>query len=444
MKRTLATLAVFAVIAAACTAGGGSTGPKTVNPSGSHTPVKLTIWGQWTGRELKEFNLIFKGFTAKYPWITVDSVGGIGDPKALAAINAGTPPDAILSFGVDNVGKFCSSGAWIDLKPYIEGPDGIDMSQFPAPALQYTAFNGVQCSLPFMTDTFGFYYNKDMFANAGITGPPKTTTELMDDAKKLTVFNPDGSIKVAGFVPWMAGYYCCGFNVLTMATIWNAQWYDSSGKAAFATDPAWTQAFQWQKQLVDFYGADNLAKFVAGSADEFGSAEDFEIGRTAMMIDGEWRNAFIKDAAPTLSYDTAPYPMADSNQANYGSGLSGGTVIGIPRGAPNEAEAWLLIDYMATDTATLVYMANTVNNVPTTLDSLSSPDLVTTPQFQVFLEIFQNPNSTYKPGTKIGIQDQNILSDFADKWESGDIPDLAAGLQNAAQDVDNAVLQAGP
>ena len=40
-----------------------------------------------------------------------------------------------------------------------------------------------------------------MFAKAGITEPPKTMTELMADAKKLTVRNPDGSIKVAGFVP---------------------------------------------------------------------------------------------------------------------------------------------------------------------------------------------------------------------------------------------------
>ena len=27
----------------------------------------------------------------------------------LAAINSGTPPDAVLSFGLDNVGKFCES-----------------------------------------------------------------------------------------------------------------------------------------------------------------------------------------------------------------------------------------------------------------------------------------------------------------------------------------------
>jgi multiple sugar transport system substrate-binding protein len=445
MKRLFATMSVVALLAGACTAGGGgSQTPQTINPSASHAPMTIEIWGQWTGREFKEFNQIFTGFEAKYPWITVKSVPGIGDPKALAAINSGTPPDVILSFGVDNIGKFCSSGAWIPLQSYIDGPDGIDLSAFPPQALAYTSFEGNQCSLPFMTDTFGFYYNKDMFAAKGIAEPPKTMSELADDAKKLTEFNPDGSIKVAGFVPWMAGYYCCAFNVLTMGHEFGATWYDAQGKSTFATDPAWAAGFQWQKDLVDFYGADNLAKFVAGSSDEFGSAQDFEIGRVAMAIDGEWRNAFIADATPNLNYGTAPYPVADDHPELYGSGLSGGSVIGIPRGAPHEAEAWLLVKYMTTDTPTLVYMANTVNNVPTTFDSLQSPDLTASDQFKVFLQIFENPDSIYKPPTVIGIQDQNILSDFADKWESGSTTDLQAGLQQAAQNVDNAIAQAGP
>ena len=53
------------------------------------------------------------------------------------------------------------------------------------------------------------YYNLDMFEAAGISEPPKTTEELKDAAAKLTEFNDDGSIKVAGFVPWL-GYNCCG------------------------------------------------------------------------------------------------------------------------------------------------------------------------------------------------------------------------------------------
>ncbi|MGZ4115623.1 MAG: hypothetical protein ACXVQT_11170, partial [Actinomycetota bacterium] len=63
MRRLLGALAVFVVVATACTAGGDNNAPATVNPSGSHQPVTITIWGAWTGRELRQFNKIFDGFT---------------------------------------------------------------------------------------------------------------------------------------------------------------------------------------------------------------------------------------------------------------------------------------------------------------------------------------------------------------------------------------------
>ena len=82
---------------------------------------------------------------------------------------------------------------------------------------------------------------------------------------------------------------------------------------------------------------------------------------------------------------------------------------------------------MATDTATLTYMANNVRNVPTTLVSLTSPDLDVTPQFQTFLDIFANPNSSYKQPSAIGASDQTILAAFADKWQAGTATDLEPG-----------------
>jgi len=144
MRRMLTVLAVVALVAGACTAGGGDgepSAPPTVNPSASQEPVTIEIWGAWTGRELRQFNAIFENFTAEYPWITVNSVGGVGDQKIVQAINSGTPPDVVLSFGLDNVGKFCESGAWQDLTPYIE-QSGFDTSQFPDSVFQYTSYGG--------------------------------------------------------------------------------------------------------------------------------------------------------------------------------------------------------------------------------------------------------------------------------------------------------------
>ena len=64
--------------------------------------------------------------------------------------------------------------------------DGIDPSIFPAAAQYYTQYDGVRCSLPILADAYGFYYNKDLLAKAGLSAPPKTVTELTTIAKKLT------------------------------------------------------------------------------------------------------------------------------------------------------------------------------------------------------------------------------------------------------------------
>jgi multiple sugar transport system substrate-binding protein len=438
-RRYLGAMLVLALLAAACTAGTEST--TSGGDKGSREPVTITMWGAWTGRELKQFNKIFEPFEKKYPWITVKSVGGIEDPKILAAIRAGKPPDAVLSFTLDSVGEFCNSGAWADLTPYIE-KDNLDLSQFPDAVFKYTSFAGKQCAFPFLTDAYGLYYNTKLFEKAGLTEPPKTMSELIEYTKKLTEFNPDGSIKVAGFVPWI-GYYSGG-SVVPYSVHFDANWYDTSGdQSAIATDPGWQEFLDWQQKLIDFYGADKLQRFVAGAGNEWGAGHDFHHDRIAMMLDGEWRTAFIQDLQPNLSYATAPFPVPDERADEYGKGQIGGTIIGIPRGSPHPEEAWLLVKFMATDTDTLVYMANNVRNVPTTFAALKSPDLDVTPQFKTFLDIFQNPLSHYKETSAIGAADQDLLSNFVQKWQAEKATDLESGLKGIAEQIDAQLAQAG-
>ncbi len=131
-------------------------------------------------------------------------------------------------------------------------------------------------------------------------------TELMDDAKKLTVRNPDGSIKVAGFVP-LNEWEELGPSDLGRA--WGAQWFDSNGDPQLSTDPGWTSALEWQKQLIDWYGYDNIEKFFATYTNaEFNANNAFQTGKVAMTFDGEWRTAFIARGNPKLNYDTRAVP----------------------------------------------------------------------------------------------------------------------------------------
>ncbi len=441
--KLLVALMAAATVAAACTANGGSSPSASASGSGeaSPQPVTVSVWAYWTGRELKEFTAMFDHLHELEPWITVKVSGGVDDAKITAAIRSGNPPDVAVSSDMNQIPNLCSSGAWQDLKPYLD-QDQVDMSQFPPSAVEFTQYQGVQCAMPFTADSYGLYYNTDMFKKAGITSPPKTWSEMTADVKKLTVFNPDGSIKVAGWVPW-TGYY--ETSPVTLGVPAGATWYDANGKSALASDPHWTALLQWQKSLIDFYGEGNLERFVAGQGNEFSAAQDLQSGRVAMNLDGEWRVAFIEDGNPDLKYATAPFPVPDDAADTYGVGQIGLGIIGIPKGAQNPDAAWDVVNYMATNTQNMVYLGNVVKNIPTTLAALNSPDLKVPPTFQTFIDIYENPGSTYKGTTLIGSGDVDLFQRFLDNWQTGQVTDLQAGLQQTATEIDDAVAQAsGP
>jgi multiple sugar transport system substrate-binding protein len=416
--------------------GGASSGPLKVDK----TPVTITLRHPWTGDEKKIFEQTLEKFHTKYPWITVKTIGypdsdTFDQQIVIKTINAGDPPDAFLSFGPDYVGQYCSSGLWQDLTDYMKR-DNVSIDDFAKAALTYTNFDGKQCALPSLTDAFGLYYNKDMFAKAGITSPPKTMTELLDDAKKLTVRNPDGSIKVAGFVP-LQDWGQQGISDL--ARMWGAEWFDDSGNPSFASDPNWAAAMEWQKQLVDWYGYDNIATFFQTyNGNEFSAQNAFETGKVAMMFDGEWRTAFIKREHPELKYGTAFVPAADSNPDLYGAARVGGTIVGIPKGSPHPDQAWLLVKFLSDDPDYLVPMANAVGNVPTTAASAGSPELALPPQFRTFIDVWNNSASSFSPPlTPSGAGYAKLLSDFDNKWVAGKVSDLPGGLATLDSDVEN-------
>jgi multiple sugar transport system substrate-binding protein len=433
----LAGIAIVVLLATACTAGTGTTSaPSSINPSASHAPVTLTLWSFYTNPEFDKYQQVLDMFHQQYPWITVKHVGNKTPQNIQQAISSGTSPDVALEAGPDDSAKYCSSGAWVDLNPFIKADKINITSVVPPAALRYTRYQGKQCSLPALSDAYGLYYNTKMFQDAGIASPPKTYSELVADAKKLTVYNSDGSIKVAGFVPLNNFYE----SAQLANGVWDgAQWYDSSGKSAFASDPKWAQLFEWQKSFIDGYGYDKLTKFYAqlgGPNSEWNAQQAFMKGKIAMALDGEWRTAFIKDFNSNVPYATAPFPVPDDRASDYGLGQIGGDIIGIPRGAPNSAEAWLLVKYLALDTQAEVKLATLLGNVPTTFESLKDPAVTADPNFAPFLDIFANPNSGYKQITPLGTTDTTLQGAFLSKYYAGNVSDLQAGLEQLASQID--------
>jgi multiple sugar transport system substrate-binding protein len=430
----IAAIALLAVLAAVV----GGTARSSAR--GGTKAETITIWVGWSARELKAFKSIVAEYDKKHPDVNVKVVGGINDDKITAAIPSGNVPDVVSSFTSANVGSYCKSGAWIDLKPFLS-KDHLDVNVFPKTSQYYTQYNGKRCALPLLADVYGLYYNKKMFKAAGLKTPPKTMSQLTSYAKKLTK-RSGNTIKVAGYNPFLGFYAGNAPDLSVYAPLFGAKYLDSSGHSTLSKDPAWSRLLTWQKNLVDWYGYKNLQKFNAGAADEFSASHAFEIGKLAMMIDGEWRVAFIQAEHPEVDYGTAPAPVDDSKPNLYGAGYVNGTIIGIPKGVKHKDQAWALLKYLTFNAHPLALFSNAIRNVPTTKQSLNSPEIKPDAHFKTFLKVFANPNSKTSPITAAGNAYGTLIQAFAVKWQAGHAGDLHKGLQNLDKQIDAQLKQA--
>ncbi|GGJ89439.1 ABC transporter substrate-binding protein [Streptomyces camponoticapitis] len=430
-------VAALSVLTAACTGQSGNSASDDPNAK-----TTITFWHGWSApAEVKAIKDNIDRFEDAHPNIKVNVVGNINDDKLNQALRAGGSkgPDVVSSFTTSNVGKFCSSGAFADLAPFIK-KDKIDLEKtFPKVLLQYTQFEGDRCALPLLSDAYGLYYNKDAFKEAGITAPPKTMSELADVAKKLTKPKGDTYERV-GMMPTYHGYETVVDHYMSS---WDHAYFDKDGKSNVAKDPAFAKMFTYQKKLVeDLGGFGKLEKFRSTFGDEWGAKHPFHTGQVAMQLDGEWRLGMAEDAGADFEIGVAPMPVADDEADSYGKGFLSGTIMGIAPQSKKQNAAWELVKYMTTDTKAVVEFANGIRNVPSTFAALKSPDLDFDPRFKTFLDIAQHPKSSTPDGAINGATYQQTLQDFGFQYEKGSVKNLQEGLEKTAQQIDRDIEQA--
>lgn len=436
MRRWAMFLAVLALVLCALAAGGKFQSSATAS---GETGTTVTVWLPFGGRELGVMKKAIAEWDRTNSNVDVKVAGNISTTKIVASIRAGNSPDIAMDFESANVGTYCSSGAWLDLAPYIK-KDKVDVNIFPSAARYYTQYKGRRCAMPLLADVAGLYYNKKMFRAAGLTGPPKTIEQLTTYAKKLTKRDKNGNLKVVGFDPFIGWYTNSNDRFIGM---FGGKWIDSSGKSVLGKDPAWAKLLRWQKSLVDWYGHDKLVKFHAAEGDEYSASNGFETGKLAMNLDGEWRVAFIAAEKPGLDYGTAPLPVDGAHPELYGSSALNGSIAGIPKNAKHKDQAWALLKYLTTQDHPLAQLSNGLRNVPTTKSSLKSPEIKPDKHFSVFLKIYAHPKSSTVPITAAGVAYQDLFTAFVTKWQAGHAKGLVGGLKKVDKQIDAQLKQAG-
>ena len=373
------------------------------------------------------------GLRRANPNVKVNVVGNINDDKIIAAAHSGNVPDAALSFTTDNTGVFCRDGAFLSLGKAIER-DKIDVNNFPEAQRAYTEYKGNRCVLPAMADVYGLYYNKALLAKAGIAGPPKTMSELSEDAKKLTV-RSGNSFKTVGYTPF-AGFYENA--AAHYAPSWGATWVQSNGKSA-----------RGHRRRVGRRGRMGQRASSATTATTRWCASRRGPGERVHLVqripDGEVRDehrrgvagqALIKAEAPGLEYGRAPACRRQQEANCTAVATRRETSPGSPRAPTTQAAAWELIKYLATNVKAQVELSEYLGNVPTWTPALEQAKAKASPQFQTFLKIFADPHTSTTPITPAGEDPSRRLRKYFEKFQAGEGGEIKKGLEGVASRID--------
>ncbi|MGH1525807.1 extracellular solute-binding protein [Leifsonia sp. L25] len=302
MKKSLrwgaavASAAVATLTLASCGFSGGSGG----SASGS-SQLNLMV-ASYSDNTKSEWQGIIKDFEAANKGITVNlDVESWTDINNVikTRIQAGKQPDIL------NIDAFAGFAADDLLYPAKDIVSAQTLNDFQPAFNKNASIDGTQWGLPFIASARALFYNKDDFAKAGITDPPKTWADFEADAAKL---------KAAGVTPY--GMPLGAEEAQAETAIWFYGAGGGYGDAKKLTiDSAENVAGATEMQKIINQG---LTQANPGSTNRTPLMNVFIQGQLGMQIGLPPIVGQIKDKNPSLKYGIAPIPTKDGSAFTLG------------------------------------------------------------------------------------------------------------------------------
>ncbi len=261
-------------------------------------------------------------------------------PKVAMEMSSGRPSFDVVNVAMHVQKRLVERGRWMeDLRPLIAdksltSPD-LDMDDFSAATIRAaTGPDGKINVLPMNQDLFILYYNKELFEQAGLGGPPKTLDEMLEAARKLT----DKSKGVYGFT----GRGLKNANVVLYDNIllgWDQETVSADAKTLLTDTPSAVEAARWYQTIMRECAPPGSVGFNWNECQT-----TFGQGRAAMWWDGIGFSAPLLDPAKSKVVSKvgfAPVPAGPKGHASA-TFIDG---MGIPVGAKNKTGAWLYVQW---------------------------------------------------------------------------------------------------
>jgi raffinose/stachyose/melibiose transport system substrate-binding protein len=330
-SRALGLLCGGALMVAAVAAGCGDD-----NASSGDSSTTITWWHNSNNEPgLGYYQQVAKDFEAKHPGVKIKISAMAHEDmvdKLDAAFQSGDIPDVYMERGGGELADHVDAGMVRDLTD-----DAADEISKIGGSVAGWQVEDKTYALPFSMGVVGFWYNTDLFAQAGITEPPTTMTDLYADIDKLheAGITP---LSVGAGDKWPAAHYwyqtalrSCPEDVLK----------DSVTSLDFS-DPCFVKAGE---VIQDLLATDPFNKgFLTTKAQEGATSASglLATGKVAMELQGHWEPGVMQgltDDGKGLGDKTGwfPFPAVEGGAGDPTAQLGGGDAWAVSQDAPDVA-----------------------------------------------------------------------------------------------------------
>ncbi|MEK7193190.1 MAG: extracellular solute-binding protein [Patescibacteria group bacterium] len=336
--------------------------PPAIDPN---TQGDLTMWGVLDANQMKSFidevQRSLPGIKVQYREVDKESY----DATLVDALAAGEGPDIFMVSDRDlprQIGK---------IQPLLPEQFGIPRLREFFPAVveeQFADKDGKIYGLPLYLDTLLLLYNKELFDQAGIVGPPKTWSAFEKIVPSLRSVGQNGNIlQSAAAIGGTKESIATAVDLLNLLMIQGGAPMTSLDRRRALFSNMTSEGGSGQAAF-DFYtkfGTTASPVYTWNDA-QGDSIESFTAGKTAMIFD-YWERIFeIQKKAPFLKMRAASMPQLSSTQSiNYPHYWA----LTVSRQSRKQIPAWNFIIKATTD-STLAYNFFKVSKLPPALNSI--------------------------------------------------------------------------
>ena len=319
-------------LALAALTGLGCAGPASDAPPGQQS---ITYWRTLSGAAGDAQDKLVTQFNASQNTIrvTAEFQGSYTDlgKKLITAAAAHTGPE-VTQLGTYEILQFARSKVLVDLRPFLEGPDGLNTQDWLGTIRDAGAIDGAIYWLPFNVATPILYYNTEAFKSASASAPA-TWQDFFAIARRLTVKDASGKPQRAGVALWtdMWPY---------LSAIWSEGGTLTTKDYSRITlnDPVAIRV------LTEFQNLVREGAAVVPDTASGGHRSAFKNGRAAMILDSPATFSDILTQSVGFTPAVASYPAGAAGKV-YAPGGGGLAMLAVTPESKRPA-AWAFMKYL--------------------------------------------------------------------------------------------------